>query len=142
MTKRKSRARDRSAAPVSVARSVRPQSKSLDTFRVARANEILAASLPQVIYQSAPRAPIAASARPTVQPVQQPSRKPASRAALSPLAPSSARSTVRPRPLNLRESEIDVRPQESQSCKARPDDSRKSGAGAARPFVPWCSKRS
>lgn len=142
MTKRKSRARDRSAAPVSVARSVTPQSKSLDTFRVARANEILAATLPQVIYQSAPRAPIAAFARPTVQPVQQPSGKPASRAALSPLAPSSARPTARPRPLNLRKSDIDVRPQENQSCKARPDDSRKSGAGAVRPFVPWCSKRS
>lgn len=131
--KRKSNARVSLAGDVSV-RSGGDRS----VFAVARANAILAAELPSVVYQGRkslarlsersslslrPSGPVRASDRLNSEPMRADARPP--------LSPS------RDAPLRLE------KPEDRQTCKSRPDDSRRKGSGGgSRPFVPWCSKRS
>lgn len=137
--KRKSNARVSLAGDVSV-RSGGDRS----VFAVARANAILAAELPSVVYQgrkslARPSERSALSLRPAGVPrpsdvVRAPQRlnsepmRADARPSLSPVADA---------PLRLE------KPEDRQTCKSRPDDTRRKGSGGgSRPFVPWCSKRS
>jgi hypothetical protein len=105
----------------------RPRSPSgvgRDTLRVARAQRILAAELPRVIYQGRPE-----RSRPS--PDRTPPLSDVSRLDLAKRPSPPPRDRVEDRP-NLRD---------KLDCNKRPADSRKSGgSGASRAFVPWDSK--
>jgi hypothetical protein len=123
-----------------------PSGVSRGSFRVASALDVLGASVPEV-YQAPAKRSAPSSVKRSVAPApplslssssSPPSTGPARRAeTLRPVQaskPAPDRSTVRP-------TSVDLRPEQTQSCKARPPSSA-GGSGASRPFVPWCSKRS
>ena len=105
---------------------------------VSTANRILAAELPSVVYQG--RKSLA---------------RPSERSSLS-VRPSGAfrasdrlnsepmRADARPSLSPARDAPLRLeKPEDRQTCKSRPDDTRRKGSGGgSRPFVPWRSKRS
>ncbi len=97
------------------------------TFRVAAAQRVLAADLPDLIYSGGR--------------VRRPSSAPASvasaRSALVSEVPVR-RDVSRPAGLSLARSDLSE-PRLGATCKARPTDNSKSGGGS-RGFIPWCRK--
>lgn len=147
MSRKKNRD-DRSRRPSSPVVSRVAATPARSTFRVAAAQDQLASALPDIIYQAPRPAPRPVVSKRVVAPApplslsptpSPPSTGPARRAeTLRPVQaskPAPDRPTVRP-------TSVDLRPEPNQTCKARPADSRRSGSGPARDFVPWCSKRS
>ena len=88
------------------------------TLRVAAAHRVLAATLPNVIYQG----------RPSI---------PSSKSTPSPSPPLSRAMPARPKPERATPEKLDLKPLDDR-CKSRPADSRKGGSGPSRDFVPWC----
>ena len=98
--------------------SARPSHPS--KFGVARANAVLSAALPSIIFQG---------------------RKPSPRLSALPNTPGRSLSPVADRkpPPRPAVQQLDLKPlPQDDLCKARPASSK--GSGAGRPFVPWCKK--
>lgn len=111
----------------SVSRS-RPRDGRLDgriartTFGVARANRLLADTLPDIIEP--PK-----DDRPKLSGLDQPERQS--------VAVSAARKPPRPLPDVAPRKQATLRDAPIKRCKPRPSDSRK-GGGSGKSFVPWC----
>lgn len=99
-----------------------PSAPSRSTFRVARANDLLAATLPHVVYQG--RDAVKVSPRKVAARLD----NPAARVDIKPM-PEKAEPRKR----------LDLKPLESETCKSRPR--RSHGSGGSRAFVPWCSRK-
>lgn len=132
---RRQERRERAAKPSAAvkanpAHGVASPPSNRGTFAVARANRVLAETLPGVIYQksSAPKArvsaPVLQSA--TVEPVARPDRSRTVAAKPRPSANHPGQKLTLDRP---------------KTCKARPDNRQRSNnPGGSRDFIPHCDR--
>lgn len=104
-----------------------------NTFRVARAQRVIAEALPDLVTlrgDQVKRDAVATAARRS-----QVGAAPLSRLQLSQFAePQKRPERVEPEPLRL-----DDPKREAPTCKARPERSK--GSGGSRAFVPWCNRK-